>query len=52
MEEKYLRYIYAGELCYGLIEDELIYQIETDFLLNKPVKTGKILELNKVKILI
>ncbi len=51
MKEKYLRYIFKKESCYGLIEGELIYQIESDFLFNKPVKTGKIIELNKVKIL-
>jgi 2-keto-4-pentenoate hydratase/2-oxohepta-3-ene-1,7-dioic acid hydratase in catechol pathway len=51
MVEKYLRYIFNGKSSYGLIKGELISQIKSNFLVDKPVKTGKIVELNKVKIL-
>jgi 2-keto-4-pentenoate hydratase/2-oxohepta-3-ene-1,7-dioic acid hydratase in catechol pathway len=51
MKKKYLRYSYEKKICYGLVEDGLIHQIKSDFLFNKPVKTGEIVDINKVTIL-
>ena len=51
MKEKFLRYIFNEQLCYGIVKGELVHQIESDFLIKTPVETGKIVELNKIKIL-
>lgn len=51
MKERFLRYIFNNQSCYGIIKGEVVHQIESNFLFKKPLETGRTLELNKVKIL-
>jgi 2-keto-4-pentenoate hydratase/2-oxohepta-3-ene-1,7-dioic acid hydratase in catechol pathway len=50
-KKRYLRYIFKNKSFYGIVEGELIYQIESNFLFNKVVKTGNVVKLSEVKIL-
>jgi 2-keto-4-pentenoate hydratase/2-oxohepta-3-ene-1,7-dioic acid hydratase in catechol pathway len=51
VNKKYLRYFFEDKSCYGLVEGELIHQIKSNFLFNKPIKTGNVIRLDDVKIL-